>query len=63
MIVVTGATGHIGSVLIRELVSKGERLRAIVPPFEDISSIYKSLIKAFNGAEYVYHLAGIISIS
>lgn len=77
MIVVTGATGHIGNVLVRELVSKGERIRAIVPPIEDISSIkafdleivegdvrdYGSLVKAFNGAEYVYHLAGIVSIS
>lgn len=77
MIAVTGATGHIGNVLVRELLDKGEKIRAIVPDFEDTSSLknldieiikgdvrdVNSLINAFNGAEYVYHLAGIISIS
>ena len=76
MIVVTGATGHIGNVIVRELVSRGERVRAVIPPFEvascldglkveivegDIRQI-DSLIQAFKGSDVVYHLAGIISI-
>lgn len=76
MIVVTGATGHIGNVLLRELVSQGESVRAIVLPGEDISSLaglsvqlltgdicdFEFLLTAFSGANTVYHLAGFISI-
>ncbi len=32
MILVTGATGHIGNVLVRELLGRGERVRALVRP-------------------------------
>ena len=76
MVVVTGATGHIGNVLVRELVSRSERVRAVIPPFEDASCLdglkveivegdicqIDSLIQAFKGSDVVYHLAGIISI-
>lgn len=77
MIVVTGATGHIGNVLVRELLEKGEKVRALVYPNEDASSLdglmverfsgdvtdLGSLMEAFKGADVVYHLAGIVSIS
>jgi len=77
MIVVTGATGHIGNVLVRELLQRGQTVRAVVPPGEDAAPIrglplervagdvrdIGSLIPAFQGADIVYHLAGIISIS
>jgi len=76
VIVVTGATGHIGNVLVRELLTKGKRIRAVIPAFEDrlplkglIVDIVEgdvrridSLIKAFRGSDIVYHLAGAISI-
>ncbi len=76
MVVVTGATGHIGNVLVRELISRKEKVRAIVPFDEDTTSIcdldleiirgdvrdVKSLIRGLQGADIVYHLAGIISI-
>ena len=76
MIVVTGATGHIGNVLVRELLSRGESVRAVVPPFEDTVPLdglavemvegdvlkIDSLMQAFKGSDVVYHLAGIISI-
>ena len=75
-IVVTGATGHIGNVLVRELLAKGENVRALVPPFENDLPIRglnvdvmagdvcdaASLNSAFQGADAVYHLAGIIAI-
>jgi hypothetical protein len=32
MILVTGATGHIGNVLVREQLERGERVRALVRP-------------------------------
>ncbi len=77
MVVVTGATGHIGNALVRELVKNGTIVRALVLPQEDISSLkhlpieivkgdvtdYDSLAKAFEGTSYVYHLAGVVSIS
>lgn len=76
MIVVTGATGHIGNVLVHELLRNGATVRVMVPSGEDRSSLrdlnvevvqgdirdIDSLIQAFNQAQIVYHLAGIISI-
>jgi len=76
MVVVTGPTGHIGNVLVRELLKRGERVRALVLPSEDLTPIrgldveivegdivdLDSLIRAFEGADVVYHLAGVISI-
>ncbi len=76
MVVVTGATGHVGNVLVRELLSKGRTVRAVILPSEDTSCLgglkvemvegdvrqVDSLIQAFNGMDVVYHLAGIISI-
>lgn len=76
MNLVTGATGHIGNVLIRKLLERGERVRALVWRGEDTSSLDgldveriegdvldpDSLRLALRGVETVYHLAGIISI-
>ncbi len=76
MIVVTGSTGHVGNVLIQELLARGEEVRALIAPFEKVTNLedinvekvkvdvrdLNSLIKAFEGAEVVYHLAGIVSI-
>lgn len=76
MVVVTGATGHIGNVLVRELLSRGENVRALIPPFEDTTPLdglevervegdvlnTDSLVEAFKDADVVYHLAGIVSI-
>jgi dihydroflavonol-4-reductase len=75
-VAVTGPTGHIGNVLVRELLKSGRQVRAIVPAGEDISPLknlkveivqadvrqINSLVRAFHGVEMVYHLAGIISI-
>jgi len=76
MVVVTGATGHIGNVLVRELLSRSKNVRVVIPSSEDTSPLdglkvemvegdvrqIDSLIQAFKGADVVYHLAGIISI-
>ncbi|OGN92515.1 MAG: epimerase [Chloroflexi bacterium RBG_13_48_10] len=76
MNLVTGATGHIGNVLVRLLKERGESVRAMIMPGEDPTPLigqdveiieadvldYQSLLKAFNNIDVVYHLAGIISI-
>lgn len=74
--VITGATGHIGNVLARELVTQGKKVRALVLENDDLRALSgldieiargdvtnpESLNKAFEGAETVFHLAGIVTI-
>jgi len=76
VIVVTGATGHIGNVLVRELISRGQTVRALVLPNDDLRPLHgldtdivygdvtdlQSLTSAFYGADLVFHLAGIVTI-
>ena len=76
MIVVTGATGHIGNVLVRELLTRKQIVRALVLANDDCRPLaglntelvhgdvtdLKSLESAFVGADVVFHLAGIVTI-
>ena len=76
MVIVTGATGHIGNVLVRELLARGVVVRALVLPDDDkrplagldIETVHGdvtdpvSLKSALAGAELVFHLAGIVTI-
>jgi dihydroflavonol-4-reductase len=76
MLAVTGATGHIGNVLVRLLLARGNTVRAIVLPednFRPLSGLNveivngditdkTSLEKAFKGIDTVFHLAGIVTI-
>lgn len=76
MDVITGGTGHIGNALVRELIPQKSNICVFVPPNEDVSSLeglnteikrgdvrdIDSLLKSFKGAEYVYHLAGMVYI-
>jgi dihydroflavonol-4-reductase len=73
---ITGATGHVGNVLARRLLARGERVRAMVVPGDDLTPIAgldvevvegdvldpASLAAATAGINVVYHLAGIVSI-
>jgi dihydroflavonol-4-reductase len=76
MNLITGATGHIGNVLVRLFNERGQRVRAMIMPGEDPAPLnglnveiveadvldYTLLLKAFDNIDVVYHLAGIISI-
>jgi dihydroflavonol-4-reductase len=67
----------VGNVLVRELVRHGQSVRAVVHPTDTTEALagldvevvradvreYGSLLPAFAGADLVYHLAGIITIS
>jgi len=73
--VVTGASGHIGANLVRELLARGRRVRVLV--HRDTRALSglavdraegdlldpASLEAAFRGAHTVFHLAAVISIS
>lgn len=76
IVVVTGATGHVGNVLVRELLNRGAVVRAMVLKGEDTRALAglavecvegdvrnpDTLQEAFAGTSMVYHLAGLISI-
>jgi dihydroflavonol-4-reductase len=76
MDLVTGATGHIGNVLVRTLVARGRKVRALILPGEDLTPLRgldvelvegdvlapATLAPAFAGIDVVFHLAGLISI-
>jgi dihydroflavonol-4-reductase len=76
MWLVTGATGHIGNVLVQKLLKRGEKVRVLIPPNEsreplkgldvevvegDILNL-DSVFESMRGVRGVFHLAGIISI-
>ncbi|MBI5946232.1 MAG: SDR family oxidoreductase [Chloroflexi bacterium] len=76
MWLVTGATGHVGNVLVRKLLERGEKVRALILPGECRESISGLNVEAFEGdvlnldsvfqsmrgVKGIFHLAGVISI-
>lgn len=73
---VTGATGHVGNTLVRRLRERGETVRCLALPGEDVAHLSAldveivrgdvrreaDLDAAFAGADTVYHLASVISL-
>jgi dihydroflavonol-4-reductase len=76
MWLVTGATGHIGNVLVRELLARGEKVRALILPNESREPLkglsvevvegdvldLDAVFESLRGVKGIFHLAGIISI-
>ena len=74
VVAVTGAAGHLGNILVRELWSRDEHVRALVrsEPVvslpEGVELVYgdladtPSLCDAFADVEVVYHAAGLVAI-
>jgi dihydroflavonol-4-reductase len=79
MVAVTGATGHLGTVLVHRLIADGEEVRYVVRPTSTSRGLddlpagtarrveaelldVDALSRAFDGAEVVYHAAGMISL-
>src|SRR5512134_2646824 len=73
---VTGATGHIGNVLVRKLIERGDEVRVLTLPNECLTPIaglqvvpfegnildLRSLCESMRGVRGIFHLAGVISI-
>ena len=76
MWLVTGATGHVGNVLVRKLLERGEKVRALILPSESRESIHgldveavegdvlnvDAVFESMRGVKGIFHLAGVISI-
>ncbi len=77
MILITGATGHLGNTLIHDLMKTGADLRLFLQPNEPVVALdgvkfdlvvgdirdEEAVDRAVSGCDYVYHLAGVIDIS
>jgi dihydroflavonol-4-reductase len=73
-VAVTGASGHIGNCLVRELIKKGAHVKVLVHNFEndlarmDVEMIrgnlleVESLKKLCEGVDFVFHLAAKITL-
>jgi dihydroflavonol-4-reductase len=74
---ITGAAGHLGNVLARELLRRGESVRALILPGEPTASLdglsiervagnildLASLRHACEGVHTIFHMAGLVSLS
>ena len=74
--VVTGAAGFIGSAVVRELIRRDVRVRAVIEPGANVQNLdglaidrvtadvrdHEAMVRALNGADTLYHLAAIYRV-
>lgn len=77
MNLITGAAGHLGNVLTRELLKKGEKVRALVLPGEKLNALEglnleivegnildpQALERACAGVQRIFHMAALVGIT
>lgn len=77
MILITGATGHVGNTLVHDLCQKGEAIRLFLPDNEPVKALDGLTFELVTGditdaekvnevcqdVDYVYHLAGLVDIN
>jgi len=73
---VTGATGHVGANLVRELLARGSKVRVLLQPGMDATAMAgldveriegdtrdrRALEEGLEGCEQLYHLAALITL-
>ena len=76
VVAVTGATGHLGNVLVRQLLERGAKVRVVVLPGDSMRPLYgldvqiieaditnpEMLRGVFTGCSIVFHTAGLIRL-
>lgn len=76
-VLVTGASGHLGNVLVRALLERGDAVRALVEPGDDAPALHgleveratgdvrdaDAVRRAVGDVDVVCHLAGLVSIT
>ena len=75
MVLITGATGHLGNVLVKKFVQKGEKVRVLVQPGDDLfplqlvsvevfySDVRSDFSHALENVDAIFHLASVIAIT
>ncbi len=75
-VLVTGATGFVGTHLVRKLAAQGDKVRCLVRKSSNVGALkkmdvefaqgdithYESLLEAARGQDIIYHCAALVSI-
>ena len=75
MVLITGATGHLGNVLVKKFLQKGEKVRVLIQPGDTLfplqlvpvevfySDVRSDFLHALENVDAIFHLASVIAIT